>query len=77
MTAPVFRAGEAADHPLRVTLKALGAQGEVQWLLDGRLRGSSDGAAARSLTLPQPGPHTITALARSGAFSALQVRVAD
>ncbi|KZC17796.1 hypothetical protein RHOFW510R12_02745 [Rhodanobacter sp. FW510-R12] len=75
--APVFRGGEAADHPLRVTLKALGVQGEVQWLLDGRLQGSSDGAAARSLTLPQPGPHTITALARSGAFSALQVRVAD
>ncbi|WP_426701598.1 penicillin-binding protein 1C [Rhodanobacter sp. Col0626] len=72
-----LRRAPNSDKPLRVTLHALGAQGTVQWLLDGRLQGSSESAEALSLTLPQPGRHTVTALARSGAFSSLQVTVAD
>ncbi|HTH69409.1 MAG TPA: penicillin-binding protein 1C, partial [Rhodanobacter sp.] len=72
-----LRKAPNSDRPLRVTLRALGAQGSVQWLLDGRLQGDSDGAAPLSLTLQQPGHHTVTALARSGAFSSLQLNVAD
>lgn len=65
-----------SDRPLRVKLQALGAQGPVQWLLDGRLQGSSEGDAPLLLTLAQAGPHTVTALARSGAFSSVQLNVA-
>ena len=72
-----LRRAPNSDKPLRITLRALGAQGSVQWLLDGRLQGTSEDAATLSLTLPQGGHHTITALARSGAFSSLQLDVAD
>ena len=72
-----LRRAPNSDEPLRVTLRALGAQGTVQWLLDGRLQGTSEDAAPLSLALQQTGAHTITALARSGAFSSLQLDVAD
>jgi penicillin-binding protein 1C len=72
-----LRRAPNSDQPLRVKLQALGAQGTVQWLLDGRLQGSSEGAALQSLTLQQPGHHTITALTREGAFSSLQLNVND
>lgn len=72
-----LRRAPNSDQPLRVTLRALGAEGEVQWLLDGRLQGSSVGAAVQSLVLHRPGPHTVTALTRDGAFSAVRFRVAD
>lgn len=64
-----------STQPLRVTLQALGATGEVQWLLDGRLQGSSVGSARMQLALPQQGDHRITALARDGAFAQLAVYV--
>jgi len=72
-----LRRAPNSDQPLRVTLRALGADGEVQWLLDGRLQGSSVGAAAQSLVLHRAGPHTVTALTRDGAFSAVRFHVAD
>ncbi|WP_449427101.1 penicillin-binding protein 1C [Rhodanobacter umsongensis] len=72
-----LRRAPNSDKPLRVTLRALGAQGTVQWLLDGRLQGTSEDAEPLSLALQQPGRHTVTALARSGAFSSLQLDVAD
>jgi penicillin-binding protein 1C len=72
-----LRKAPHSGEPLRVTLRTLGAQGTVQWLLDGRLQGSSENAEAFSLSLLQPGHHTVTALARNGAFSSLQVTVAD
>ncbi|MGN6705019.1 MAG: penicillin-binding protein 1C [Rhodanobacter sp.] len=72
-----LRRAPNSDQPLRVTLRALGADGEVQWLLDGRLQGSSVGAAAQSLVLHRAGPHTVTALTRDGAFSAVRFHVAN
>jgi len=35
------------------------------------------GAAAQTLVLRRPGPHTVTALTRDGAFSAVRFHVAD
>jgi len=70
-----LRQAPNSGHPLRITLQALGAMGEVQWLLDGRLQGSSLGNAAMQLSLPQPGDHRITALTRDGAFAQLMVSV--
>lgn len=58
-----------------MTLQALGTTGEVQWLLDGRLQGSSLGSADMHLTLPQTGDHQITALTGNGAFAHLSVHV--
>ncbi|MGB5938102.1 MAG: hypothetical protein WBG81_01570, partial [Rhodanobacter sp.] len=64
-----------SDKPLRVTLRALGAQSGVQWLLNGRLQGSSEADAAIAISLPQAGDYRITALARDGAFATLTLRV--
>ena len=71
-----LRRAPNSDHPLQVSLRALGARGDVQWLLDGRLQGSSEGADPVTLTLTQSGDCRITALARDGAFATLSVRVA-
>lgn len=64
-------------QPLRITLRALGASGPVQWLLDGRLQGESVADSAMSLSPGSAGEHTITALARNGAYDSLRLRVAD
>jgi penicillin-binding protein 1C len=72
-----LRRAPHSDQPLRVTLQALGAQGTVQWLLDGRLQGTSENAAPLTLTLAPSGRHTVTALTGNGAFSSLQLNVAD
>src|SRR5574337_447736 len=70
-----LRRAPNSDQPLRVTLNALGTQGPVQWLLNGRLQGSSEGDASMRITLPQRGDYRITALARDGAFATLTLQV--
>nr|WP_230473690.1 penicillin-binding protein 1C [Dyella choica] len=70
-----LRQAPNSTQPLHVTLQALGATGEVQWLLDGRLQGSSLGNANMQFMLPQSGDHRITALTRDGAFAQLLVHV--
>ena len=68
-----LRRAPNSDHPLRVTVNALGTQDPVQWLLNGRLQGSSEGDGAMTIILPQGGDYQITALARDGAFATLRV----
>lgn len=70
-----LRAAPNSHEPLGVTLQALGASGDVQWLLDGRLQGSSKGAGDMRVALPDTGEHTITALAQNGAFARIGVVV--
>jgi penicillin-binding protein 1C len=70
-----LRQAPNSTQPLRVTLQALGTTGEVEWLLDGRLQGSSLGKAGMRVALPQAGDHQITALTRNGAFAQLSVHV--
>jgi penicillin-binding protein 1C len=70
-----LRRAPNSDHPLRVTLNAIGTQGAVQWLLNGRLQGSSVGAASILLALPQAGDYRVTALAADGAFATLPLHV--
>ncbi|HEU4671031.1 MAG TPA: penicillin-binding protein 1C [Dyella sp.] len=72
-----LRRAPNSREPLRVTLRALGASGRVQWLLDGRLQGTTEDAHSILLALGQPGDHTITALGARGAWSSLQVDVAS
>jgi penicillin-binding protein 1C len=71
-----LRRAPNSSEPLRVNLRALGAGGQVQWLLDGRLQGVTEDAHSILLPLSQPGEHTITALAATGAWSSLRVSVA-
>ncbi|WP_017460302.1 penicillin-binding protein 1C [Dyella ginsengisoli] len=71
-----LRRAPNSSEPLRVTLRALGASGNVQWLLDGRLQGTTQDAHSILLQLGQPGGHTITALSARGAWSSLRVDVA-
>src|SRR5690606_29711108 len=60
---------------VRLSLRALGAAGRVQWLLDGRRIGETDGARALVRDFDAPGPHELTALADSGAWHSLRFRL--
>ena len=70
-----LRRAPNSTQPLHVTLRALGTTQQVQWLLDGRLQGSSRGDADMRIALPEPGEHRITALAQDGAFAQIVVSV--
>ena len=71
-----LRRAPNSDRPLQASLQVLGAQGPVQWLLNGRLQGSSAADARWLQTLPAAGDYRITALARNGAFATLTLHVA-
>nr|WP_225428107.1 penicillin-binding protein 1C [Dyella tabacisoli] len=70
-----LRQAPNSRQPLHITLRALGTTGEVQWLLDGRLQGSSLGNAGMLIALPLSGEHQITALSRNGAYAHMTVTV--
>jgi penicillin-binding protein 1C len=72
-----LRQAPHSDQPLRVAVRALGAQGTVQWLLDGRLQGSTQGDGVLTLTLLRSGPHALTALSHDGAWANVQFAVAS
>lgn len=56
-------------------LRALGAEGSVHWLLDGRWIADSQGEASIDHHFEQSGPHSITAIDQSGAFDRVQIEV--
>jgi len=60
---------------VRLSVRALGADGGVQWLLDGRWIGETDGGRSLVHVFETPGSHQLTALADSGAWHALRFRV--
>lgn len=60
-----------SPHGVRVRLRALGSARPVRWLLDGRLIAVTEGAASFEHELDQRGPHTLTALADSGAWASI------
>lgn len=62
-------------RPATLRLRALGTQARVRWLVNGRLVAETQGARHWTLALDAPGPQRITALADSGAWDALDVRV--
>jgi len=63
--------------PLRLSVRALGSEARIRWLLDGRLVGESNGAAPWHFDIGQAGPHTLTALAETGAWASVSVRVLE
>lgn len=64
-----------SSAPLRLSLRAVGSEARIRWLLDGRLIGESRGAGSFPHDFSEPGAHTLTALADSGAWSRVQFRV--
>ncbi len=62
-------------HAARLQLRALGTDDEVQWLLDGKWIAQTQGAQAFTRDYGDPGVHTLTALAESGAWSRINFRV--
>lgn len=64
-------------RPLRLSLRALGTGARVQWLLDGRRIGESQGARPFVYAFEQPGQHRLTALADSGAWDSVGFRILE
>lgn len=64
-------------QPLRLSLRALGTDARVQWLLDGRWIGESLGSHPFVHEFIRPGDHELTALADSGAWDSVGFRVLE
>jgi penicillin-binding protein 1C len=61
--------------PLRLSMRAIGSEARIRWLLDGRFIGESQGAGNFLHEFSEPGSHTLTALADSGAWSRVRFGV--
>ncbi len=66
-----------SEHAVRLSLRALGTDRNVQWLMDGRWIGESTGRQSLIRDFGEPGMHTLTALADSGAWTRLKFRVLE
>ncbi|MET0328531.1 MAG: penicillin-binding protein 1C [Luteimonas sp.] len=66
-----------STHGVRLQLRALGSEGRVQWLLDGRWIGETRGTQWLRHEFDTPGTHALTALADDGAWRSLAFRVAE
>ncbi len=62
---------------IRVQLRAIGSEAQVQWLLDGRWIGETRGSQWLRHEFDTPGRHSLTALAATGAWASVQFRVAQ
>lgn len=62
-------------HGARLRVRALGTESRVQWLLDGRWIAQTEGTQGFVRDYGEPGDHTLTALADSGAWSRISFRV--
>jgi len=60
---------------IRVSLRALGSDAPVQWLLDGRWIGSTRGGNAFQHSFDDAGTHRLTALADTGAWASVEFRI--
>ncbi|TDK22507.1 penicillin-binding protein 1C [Luteimonas aestuarii] len=61
---------------VRLSLRALGSEARIQWLLDGRWIAETRGTQGFQREFDQPGQHTLTALADSGAWASVPFRIA-
>lgn len=65
----------ASTRGVRLSLRAPGAAGEVQWLLDGRWLARTEGGRPFVHEFKEPGEYALTALADSGAWDSVRFRV--
>lgn len=66
-----------STHGVRLQLRALGSEGRVQWLLDGRWIAETRGMQWLRHEFDTPGAHTLTALADDGAWRSVAFRMAE
>ena len=66
-----------SEHAVRLSLRALGTDRNVQWLLDGRWIAETEGRESLIRDFGDPGEHTLTALADSGAWTKIGFRVLE
>ena len=66
-----------STQPLKLSIRALGSDARIRWLLDGRLIGESRGGQNLEHDFSLPGVHQLTALADSGAWSRVRFRVLE
>ena len=64
-----------SEKPAIVRLRALGANGDVLWLVNGKLEGETRGSGAFEYAFTEVGDQTVTAMATSGSYAQVQVRV--
>lgn len=64
-----------SDKPAQVRLRALGATGEVAWLVNGRLQASTTDSQFWELPFPDTGEQTITAMTEAGRWAQVRVNV--
>jgi penicillin-binding protein 1C len=64
-----------SPHPPTLRLRAVGTEARVRWLVNGRLAGESRGGRPWTHAFDVPGEQRITALADTGAWAELQLRV--
>jgi penicillin-binding protein 1C len=62
-------------QPATLRLRAVGTESRVRWLVNGRLAGETRGSRPWTRAFDQPGEQRITALADSGAWAELTLRV--
>lgn len=62
-------------HGARLQLRALGTDTRVQWLLDGKWIAETRAGQSFQHDYEEPGEHTLTALADSGAWARVQFRI--
>ena len=60
---------------VRVSLRAIGSDAPVQWLLDGRWIAQTLGAQPFQREFDAPGTHALTALSDTGAWARVEFRV--
>lgn len=71
----VLRSPSNRTRAPEVRVRALGATGQVDWLLDGRRIASSQGDAPVHLRFEQPGPQRLLAIDPHGRYAHLDLRV--
>jgi len=71
----VLRRAPGSARPPSVALRALGADGAVDWLVNGQLVGRSDGLRPLQWRFEQPGEQAIVALDRAGRYDRVVLHV--
>ena len=64
-----------SSRAIRLSLRALGSDATIQWLLDGRWIATTRGANAFQHGFQTPGAHRLTALAQTGAWASVDFRI--
>lgn len=66
-----------AQTSVRLSVRALGTDGRVQWLENGRWVGETRGTQSLVHEMSEPGQRTLTALAETGAWASVGFRVLE